>query len=225
MHEDRVDVLLLLVQNIDVFAWSPYNVLGVDPEFITHKLHVDPVFPPKKQKSRRSARQNVEAVKPEVESLKLARAIKEVYFLEWLSNTVVVKKKNGKWRVYVDFTDLNRACSNDPFPVLNIDQLVYATCGHPRMSFLDAFQGYHQIALVAEDQEKTSFISLEANYHYMVMPFSLKNAEATYQRMMTRIFREKIGGTAEVYIDDIVVKSKEDQKQVGDLLEIFEILR
>lgn len=93
------------------------------------------------------------------------------------------------------------------------------------MSFLDAFQGYHQIALVAEDQEKTSFISLEANYHYMVMPFSLKNAEATYQRMMTRIFREKIGGTVEVYIDDIVVKSKEDQKQVGDLLEIFEILR
>ena len=78
------------------------------------------------------------------------------------------------------------------------------------MNFLDAFQGYHQIALAAEDQEKTSFISPKANYHYTVMPFGLKNAGATYQRMMTRMFREKIRTMVEVYIDDMVVKSMED---------------
>ena len=78
------------------------------------------------------------------------------------------------------------------------------------MSFLDAFQGYHQIVLVAEDQEKTSFKTPEANYHYTVMPFGLKNARATYQRMMTRMFKDKIGSTVEVYINDMVVKSREN---------------
>ena len=89
-----------------------------------------------------------------------------------------------------------------------IDQLVDAMYGHPRMSFLDALQGYHQIALAIEDQEKTTFISPDANYHYTVMPFGLKNARATYQQMMTRMFRDRIGLTVEVYIDDMVVKSK-----------------
>ena len=101
---------------------------------------------------------------------------------------MVVKKKNGKWRVCVDFTDLNRAYPKDPFPLPKIDQLVDATYRHPRMSFLDAFQGYHQIALALEDREKTAFISLDANYHYNIMPFGLKNVRATYQRMMTRMF-------------------------------------
>ena len=91
-----------------------------------------------------------------------------------------------------------------------IDQLVDATYGHLRMSFLDAFQGYHQIALTLEDWEKTPFISPSANYHYEVMPFGLKNGGATYQRMMTRMFWEKIGRTVEVYIDDMVVKSRKE---------------
>ena len=80
-----------------------------------------------------------------------------------------------------------------------------------RMSFLDAFQGYHQIALAIEDQEKTSFISPKANHHYTIMPFGLKNADAIYQRMM---FKEKINRTVEVYINDIVVKNKEEQEQL-----------
>ena len=153
-HKDWVNLLLLLVQNLNVFAWSPYEVPRVDSEFITHKLNVDPLYPSKKQKPRRSAKQHVEAIKQEVEKLKEVGAIREVFFPEWLSNTVVVKKKNGKWRVCVDFTDLNRACPKDPFPVLKIDQLVDATYGHPRMSFLDAFQGYHQIALPARIRRK-----------------------------------------------------------------------
>ena len=96
-------------------------------------------------------------------------------------NTVMVRKKNGKWRVCVDFTDLNQACLKDSFPMPKIDQLVDATYGHPRMSFLNAFQGYHQIALAVEDQEKMAFISPDANYYNTVMPFGLKNVGATYQ--------------------------------------------
>ena len=95
-NEERVQVLLFLTQNIDVFAWDPYDVPGVNPEFIVHKLNVDPSYPPKKQKPKRSAKDLVEAIRQEVEKLKKAGAIKETFFLEWLANTVVVRKKNGK---------------------------------------------------------------------------------------------------------------------------------
>ena len=157
--------------------------------------------------------------------MKEAWAIKEIFFPEWPANTVVVRKKNGKWRVYVDFTDLNGACPKNPFPMPKIDQLVDVTYGHLRMNFLDVFQGYHQIALAAKDQEKTAFISPDTNYHYTVMPFGLKNTGATYQRMMTRMFRDKIGCTVKVYIDDMVVKSKQEVRHVKDLQGVFEILR
>ena len=109
---------------MDVFAWRPYEVPDVDPNFIIHKLNVDPLYPPpphKRQKLRRSAKQHVKAMKEKVEKLKQARAIKEMFFPEWLSNMIIVKKKNGKWRMCVDFTDLNRACPKDPFSVPKID--------------------------------------------------------------------------------------------------------
>ena len=86
---------------------------------------------------------------------------------------MVVKKKNGKWQVCVVFTDLNKVCPKDHFPMSTKDQLVDATVGHPRINFLDTFQVYHQIPLVLDDQEKTDFVTLIGNYHYMVMPFGL----------------------------------------------------
>lgn len=116
----------------------------------------------------------MEVVKEEVEKLKQAEAIKEVFYLDRLANIMVIKKKNENWRVCIDFTDLNRACPNDPYLVPKIDQLMNAMYGHQRMSFLDAFQGYHQITLALEDQEKKSLISPEGNFHYTVMPFGLK---------------------------------------------------
>ena len=138
---------------------------------------------------------------------------------------MVVKKKNRKWRVCVDFTNLNKACLKDPFPMPQIDQLVDATVGHPRMSFLDAFQGYNQIPLALDDQEKIAFVSPIGNYHYKLMPYGLKNAGSTYQRMMMRMFEPQLGKNIEVYIDDMVVKSKVATEHMGDLRNIFEILR
>ena len=111
----------------------------MDPDFICYHLNVNPLTTPKKQLPRRSSKEHAEVVRQKVMKLKQARAIKEVFYPEWLANTVMVKKKSGKWRVCVDFTDLNKACPKDPFPMPKIDQLVDATVGHPRMSFLDAF--------------------------------------------------------------------------------------
>ena len=106
-----------------------------------------------------------------------------------------------------------------------IDQLVDATVGHPWMSFLDAFQGYHRIHLAMDDQEKTTFVTLIRNYHYKVMPFGLKNAGSTYQRMMTRMFESQLGKNIKIYIDDMVVKIKMVSEHLGDLRVIFEIIR
>ena len=125
----------------------------------------------------------------------------------------------------MDFTDLNKACPKDPFSMPRIDQLVDATVGHPRISFLDAFQGYHQILLALEDQEKTAFVTPTRNYHYKVMPFGLKNAGSTYQRMMTRMFEPQLGKNIEIYVDDMVVKSKMMTRHLGDLGDIFYVLR
>ena len=106
-----------------------------------------------------------------------------------------------------------------------IDQLVDAIIGHPWMSFLNAFQGYHQILLALDDQEKTAFVTPVKNYHYKVMSFGLKNAGSTYQRMMTRMFKSQLGKNIKIYIDDMVVKSKVVSEHLGDLGIIFEILR
>ena len=125
----------------------------------------------------------------------------------------------------VDFTDLNKACPKDPFPMPRIDQLVDATVGHPRMSFLDDFQGYHQIPLALDDQEKTAFVTPTRNYHYKVMPYGLKNTGSTYQRMMTKMVEPQWGRSIEVYVDVMVVKSKVVSEHVGDLTNIFGILR
>ena len=155
--------------------------------------------------------------------LKWAGAIKEVFYPEWLANTMVVKKKSGEWRVCVDFTNLNKACPKDPFLIPWIDQPEDATTGHPRMSFLDAFQVYHQIPLALEDQEKTAFVTLIGNYHYKVMSFGLKNTSSTYQRMMTRMFEPQLGKNIEIYVDDMVVKSRMVSEHLGDLGSTFNV--
>ena len=223
-HEKQA-LIEFLRKNVDVSAWDACEAPGIDPDFICHHLNVNPSIAPRKQPPRRSSKDHYEAVKDEITKLKRVEAIKEVFYPEWLTNTVVVKKKNGKWRVCVDFTNLNKACPKDPFPLPRIDQLVDAMVGHPRMSFLDAIQGYHQIPLAFDDQEKTSFVIPIRNYHYKVMPFGLKNARSTYQRMMTKMFESQMSKNIEVYINDMVVKSKIVSEHIKDLTNIFEILR
>ena len=120
-QQEREELIEFLKQNIDVFAWNTYETSGVDPEFICHHLNVNPLVAPKKQLSRRSSKKHAEAVRQEVAKLKQAGAIKEIFYPEWSANTVVVKKKSGKWLVCVYFTDLNKTCPKDPFSIPKID--------------------------------------------------------------------------------------------------------
>ena len=129
--QEKPALVDFLRQNVDVFAWDAYEAPGVDPDFICHHLNVNPAITPKKQPPRQPSKEHTDAVREEVIKLKKAGTIKEVFYPKWLANTVMVKKKNGKWRVYVDFTDLNKACPKDPFPMPQIDRLVDSTVGHP----------------------------------------------------------------------------------------------
>lgn len=136
-----------------------------------------------------------------------------------MSNIVVVQKKNGKWRVCVDYINLNDAYPKDWISLPKIDQLVDATAGHAQLSFLDAYRGYHQIAMDPDDMEKTGI------YCYRVMPFGLKNSGATFTKTIFKMLHAQIGHTVEVYIDNLVVKSQKEYNHLQELADVFEILK
>ena len=135
------------------------------------------------------------------------------------------KKVNGKWRLCIDFTDINRACPKDSFPLPQIDLIVDATTGHELLSFMDAFSSYNQISMDPSDQEKTSFVTGQGTYCYRVMPFRPKNAGATYQRLVNRMFHKQIGTFMEEYIDEMLVKSIKSELHITHLAETFKVLR
>ena len=145
-------------------------------------------------------------------------------YLEWLANVVVVPNKGGKWRVCVDYTNLNEACPKDSFPLPRIDQIVDAAVGYGIFSFLDAFSRYHQVPMHPPDVEKSTFITPHSLYYYDVMPFGLKNVGATYQILVTKIFQPLLGNAVEAYIDNMLVKSKERFDYTKHLQEAFELL-
>jgi hypothetical protein len=223
--EIRALIVSFLRKNADVFAWSHDNMPGISPEVIAHKLNVNPSTSPVKQKRRVFVPERNAAVMEEVDKLLKAGFIREVYYPKWLANVVMVKKSTGKWRMCVDFTNLNKACPKDSYSLPRIDQLVDSTAGHKLLSFMDAFSGYNQIQMIEGDQEKTAFITSRGLFCYKVMPFGLKNAGATYQRLVNKMFHNQIGRNVEVYVDDMLVKSKKDEDHLTDLKETFQALR
>jgi len=147
--------------------------------------------------------------------------IREIQYPEWLANVVLVKKANGKWRMCVDFTDLNKACPKDSYPLSSIDALVDSASGCKMLSFLDAFFGYNQIKMHPRDECKIAFMTELSCYCYMVMPFGLKNVGATYQRLMDRVLAPMLGRNVQAYVDDMVVTSHSKEQHVVDLEELF----
>ena len=170
------------------------------------------------------AQERDKVIAEEVRKLLEAGFIREVYYPDWLANMVMVKKFNGKWRMCVDFTDLNRACPKDSYPLPRIDTLVDSMARHELLSFIDAFSGYNQIKINEEDQEKTSFVTSQRLFCYKVMPFGLKNTGATYQRLMNKMFAHQIGRNVQVYVDDMLVKSILESDHLNDLQETFNTL-
>jgi hypothetical protein len=174
-----------LLANADIFTWSPSDMSGIPREVVEHALDIRAGSRLARQRLRRFDEEKRRAIGEEIQKLLAVGFIKEVSHPEWLANPVLVKKKNGKWRMCVDYTGLNKACPKVPFPLPRIDQIVDSTAGCETLSFLDAYSGYHQIKMKESDQLVTSFITPFGMYCYVTMPFGLRNAGATYQRCMT----------------------------------------
>ncbi|XP_068484963.1 uncharacterized protein [Phaseolus vulgaris] len=208
-----------LKKNVDMFAWTPADMPGVSPDVITHRLSIFKEARPISQKKRDLGDEKRLAAKEEAGKLLSAGFIREARYTTWLANVVMVTKPN------VDYRNINSACPKDTYPLPNIDRLVDGAAGHKIMSFLDAYSSYNQISMHPRDKEKTAFMTADANYYYEVMPFGLKNAGATYQRLMDKIFKGLISRAVEVYVDNIVVKSDSFEQHLKDLDEVFKALR
>ena len=187
-EEEKAQLHRVIEFNAYVFAWTHGDMPGISPIHASHKLNVAPSAKPVRQKVRRFHPNRHLVIQTEVDNLLHNGFIRAVKYPEWLANVVVVPKKGNKWRVCVDYTNLNDACPKDSFPLPRINQIVDASAGHGMLSFLDAFLGYHQIPMHPPDAEKTSFITPHGLYCYNMMPFKLKNVGATYQRLVTKMF-------------------------------------
>ncbi|XP_039687770.1 uncharacterized protein [Medicago truncatula] len=226
LSESEEEILVqLLRENVDLFAWAPSNMPGIDIGVACHHLAVRTSVKPVVQRKRKMGEEKRKAVDEEVKKLQEAHFICEIKYPTWLANTVLVKKASGKWRMCVDYTDLNMACPKDSYPLPSIDHLIDNASGYKTLSFMDAYSGYNQIKMDPLDAPKTAFMTNQKNYHYRVMSFGLRNAGATFQRSMDTIFSKQIGRNLEVYIDDLVVKTSEGQSHSDDLKEIFQQIR
>ncbi|KAJ4966414.1 hypothetical protein NE237_018263 [Protea cynaroides] len=144
---------------------------------------------------------------------------------EWLENVVIVPKKDGRLRVCIDYRNLNKVSPKDDFPLPKIEILVDNTANHALLSFMDGFSGYNQIKMAPKNKEKTIFITDWGTYCYIVMPFGLKNAGATYQRIATKILHDLVHKEVEVYVDDMIVKSFTREGHIPTLRKFFERIK
>nr|XP_043637874.1 uncharacterized protein LOC122608865 [Erigeron canadensis] len=219
----------VLERNKDVFAWEPADMTGVPRELkisgevfdTQHHLNARPHMEPIKQKRRSLAPDRNKAAKEQVEDLVKAGILREVKYQSWVANLVMVRKHDGGWRVCVDFTDINKACPKDCYPLPEIDWKVESLVGFRLKCFLDAYKGYHQIQMYPDDEDKTAFYTSEGIFCYKKMPFGLKNVRATYQRLVDKAFGGQIGRNLEAYVDDMVIKSRNEEDMFLDIKETF----
>ncbi|RDX96548.1 Retrovirus-related Pol polyprotein from transposon 17.6, partial [Mucuna pruriens] len=217
-REEEEQLVSFLRRNMDVFAWTPRDMPGIDPSYISHHLSIGKDVKPVAQKRRKQGEERRKAARDETSRLLAAGFIREVQYPTWLANVVMVKKSNGRWRMCTYYTDLNKACPR-------ILTLCQASTGYALLNFMDAYSGYNQIRMHHQDEEKMTFITDAGAFCYKVMPFGLKNAGATYQCLMDKIFKDIMGDSIEVYVDDMVVNSTEAKRHCEALGRVFGILR
>ncbi|PKI53602.1 hypothetical protein CRG98_026005 [Punica granatum] len=222
----RARMIDFLTEYQEVFAWPYADMPGLDPSIVKHFLPLDTEkFPPKRQHLRRQRADLLLRIKEEVIKQVDAGFLEVCNYSEWVANIVPVEKKNGKVRVCIDYRDLNKASPKDNFPLPHIDVLVDNTARHTQFSFMDSFSGYNQIQMAEEDKVKTTFITMWGTFCYKVMPFGLKNAGATYQRAMVTLFHDMMHKEIEVYVDDMIAKSKEGEDHLVNLKRLFDRLK
>jgi hypothetical protein len=222
---DEERLIYCLSKNKDVFAWSALDLVGVSRTIIEHSLGINPSVRPKNQRLRKMSDEKTEAAKAEVHRLLEANFIEPVAYPTWLANVVMVQKKSGKWRMCIDFTSLNKACPKDNFPLPRIDKIVDSAAGCEVMSLLDCFSGYHQIYMKEEDKASTSFITPFGTYCFIRMLEGLKNAGSTFSRLTKTVLESQVGRNIFMYVDDIVIASKNKEDHLADLTETFVNMR
>jgi hypothetical protein len=200
-------------------------MLRIPREVIKHCLKINPNARPVSQKPHRLSVERQDFIQKEVRKLLDAGFIEEVHHPIWLANLVIVPKVNGKLRMCINYTSLNKACPKDPYPVPCIDQILDSTSGCDLLPFLDAYSGFHQIQMSREDRKHTAFVTVDGLYCYVVMPYGLKIALPTFVRAMSKTFGDLIRDKVEVYVDDIMVKTKRGSTLVEDLTLVFDKLR
>ncbi|GKA19094.1 reverse transcriptase domain-containing protein [Tanacetum coccineum] len=200
--EGRTAVCALLKRNLDIFAWQPSDMTGVPRWTAEHRLNIWDGYPLVRQKKRGQAPKRAKAIQAEVQKLVKAGIMRDVNYHDWLSNPVM-----------------------DCYPLPEIDWKVESLCGYPFKCLLDAYKGYHQIQMAEEDEEKTAFHTPHGVYCYTKMSFGLKNAGATYQRLVDKAFEKQVGRNLEVYVDDLVIKSHTEAELLRDIEETFRTLR
>ncbi|WJX26318.1 hypothetical protein P8452_15256 [Trifolium repens] len=223
----KVKIIKLLKEYKDCFAWDYNEMSGLSRELVEHRLPLRPDKKPVKQLPMRFAPEIMTKIKIEIERLLKCKFIRTARYVEWLANIVPVMKKNGSLRVCIDFRDLNNATPKDEYSMPVAEMLIDSAAGHEYLSMLDGYSGYNQIFIADDDIAKTAFRCPGAlgTYEWVVMPFGLKNAGATYQRAMNSIFHDFIEIFMQIYIDDIVVKSSSSVDHLSHLKRSFERMR
>jgi hypothetical protein len=189
----------------------------VPRELAEHSLDISKTSKPVKQKLHRFAKDRKEVIMVEILKPLATGIIHECKNPVWLTNPVLVPKETDKWRMCIDYTDLNRHYPKDPFPLPRIDQVVDSIAGSALVCFLDCYSGYHQIALKLSDQDKTAFITPHDLYCYTAMTFDLKNARATYQKAIQKCLESQVSKNIEAYVDDVVVKTTNEDDLIANL--------
>jgi hypothetical protein len=194
---------------------------GIPREVIEHHLKINPDPRLVSQKPRRQSVERQDFIRKEVQKLLDAGFIEEVHHPIWLANPVIIPKANGKLRMCIDYTSLNKACPKDLYPLPRIGQIMDSTSRCDLLSFLDAYSGFHQIQMSREDWKHTAFVTVDGLYCYVVMSYGLENALPTFVRVMSKTFGDLIRDKVEVYVDDIMVKTKRGSTLVEDLTLVF----
>jgi hypothetical protein len=218
----EIDAYKALFQEYrDIFAWSYMEIPGLDPSIVEHHIDTWLDTTPVHQKQRPLHPSKATAIKAEIDKLRTSGFIYPIAYTSWVSNPVLIDKKQGTIRVCTDFHDLNNTCPKENFPMPFIDQIIDDYVGHEALSFMDGFSGYNQIQIHPVDQYKTTFTTPWGTFAYCVMPFGLKNVGATFQWAMTYIFHD-LAKIILAYLDDLTSRSKKHTQHLDDLRIIFQ---
>ncbi|XP_022032941.1 uncharacterized protein LOC110934055 [Helianthus annuus] len=221
----RAALKKLLRENMDVFAWTPADMVGVPRHIAEHRLNVSEDAKPVVHAKHHLGDIKHDTMKEQVLELLNAGIIREVRYQTWVASPVMVKKRNGSWRMCVDYKDLNKACPRDCYALPDIDEKIDSLATFRWKCFLDCYKGYHQVQMAVQDEDQTAFRTPIGLYCYTKMPFGLKNTGATYQRLMNETFSDAIGKYIEVYMDDLVIMSKEEGTMLANIQKTFNTLR